>query len=301
MSEVSSIANGTARPQFQYRVQGEGAQNFDLIALRDRIRNGTLQPENELMIVGTDLWKPASQYPALTRYFNLLKSSGPAAAPAAAGPAESMGNRIAVGLAYPFSSPSSIALVAASFIAGLVFPLLSLVVAVVASVYALGVIRKSSEGQTSAPSFPDVGGPLDWAAGLLRVIAVTLISLWPFFLAAFISVSGLAGVMKFLVAAVIVVIYYPASLATVAIWKSLKMALSVQQIFRFIGTLGADYYAVIAMWFVSFLATGVVMNVTGLVLPRMLVGAISGAVSICVTMYASHLLGWAVHRHRNEL
>ena len=300
MSEVSSIAKGTARPPLQYRVQGEGAQDFYLVALRDRIRDGTLLPENELMVVGTDLWKPAGQYPALTRYFNLLKRPV-AVAVAAAGPAQSMGDRIAFGVAYPFSSPASIALIAASFIAGLVLPLLSLIVSLVASIYALGIIRTSSEGQTSSPSFSELGGPLEWIAGLLRLIALTLLSLWPFLLAAFISLSGLAALLKFLLAGVIVVLYYPATLATVAIWKSLKMALSVQQIFRFIGVLGGDYYAVIAMWFASFVAVGMMMNLSGRVLPAMLVGAIKGTASIFVTMYASHLLGWAVHRHRGEL
>ena len=291
----------SAQPEILYQIAGDGREKLNVIGLRDRIRRGELHPTDQIAIAGTEDWKAASEYPALTRYFNLVKPSAPVAG-APAGPMESMGSRILVGLGYPFSGPIAIGLIVAALAAGFFMPLLSFVISLVASIYALTVIRTSSEGRTSAPSFSDTGGPLDWIVGFLRIIAVTLISIWPLFLAAFIQVSGLAGLLKFVVAGIVVILYYPACLASIAIWKSLKMALSVQQIFRFIGTLGADYYAVIGMWFVSFMIIGMETSVLGRMLSMpALVSAINAIGTVYLSLYASHLLGWAVYRHRDTI
>lgn len=292
------MAEMSATPM-RYRVQGEGAEEFDLIALRDRIRSGVLTKEDEVMIVGTDLWKPAGTYPALNRYFSLLKASPvSAAAPSAAGPVETMGSRAAVGLAYPVSSPTSIGIVAIALVTAAIVPLLYLVVTLVNGIYALSVIRKSSQGATKAPSIAEVGSVGAWIGSFLRLIAITLISMWPFFLAFFIPAPFFA---KFILAALIVIIYYPACLATVAITGSVSSALSVKEIFGFIGRLGADYYFAVVMWFVAFLSIAVVMNVAGNVLPATAVAVISSALTICMSLYASHLLGWAVYRHRDAI
>lgn len=50
-----------AQPQLKYHIEGQGSEEFDLVALRNEARSGALTPDHQLMIVGTDLWKPASR------------------------------------------------------------------------------------------------------------------------------------------------------------------------------------------------------------------------------------------------
>ena len=98
------------RPAALYNISGEARVEFTLLDLRDRIRNGMLNPHDQIAIVGTDIWKPASDFPELRRYFSLLK---PAAAPGAAAvtgghaPAASMGRRIIAGVIYPFTGANA--------------------------------------------------------------------------------------------------------------------------------------------------------------------------------------------------
>ena len=298
---MSGDPKSPSQPQVLYQISGEMGQEFTALNLRDRIRNGTLTAQDQVAIVGTELWKSAGDCPALTRYFSLLKNSAatPAMSAASRQPAGSMAGRIAAGLAYPFGNITSIVFIIAAAGGALVSPLLSFVVGLFASVYALGVIRKSSEGETTAPSAAAVGGAGEWVVGLLQVIAVSLISAWPVVLLTILMMMGLVRSFVLVIAAAIVVLlYYPASLASVAVWKSVKMALSVSQIFRFIGILGVDYFEVIVMWIASFIVIGVGTTFVGRALPR---GSRLAAGIIWLLIYASHLLGWAVHRHRDQL
>jgi hypothetical protein len=301
MSEQPATQPQGARPKILYQIAGDANQEVNLLGMRDRIRNGTLQPADEVAVVGTDLWKPASDYPELTRYFALLQRAVSAAAPQ---PVTPLASRILPGIAYPFTSLSSIAVVFIIPAARLILPLLSIVFALLGMVYMCGVIRKSSEGQTRAPSLAEVGGAGEWAVGLYRVIAVTLISAWPVFLLGVLMVTGLArSIFLFPVALIVMMLYFPASLATVALWKNIKMALSIQQIFRFIGVLGGDYYAVIGIWIVMLIVVGVVNVLMRSVLADQarLLALIDLAASTWISLYASHLLGWAIHRHRDQL
>ena len=294
------------RPTALYNISGEARAEFKLFDLRDRIRNGTLSPQDQIAIVGTDIWKPASDFPELRRYFSLLK---PAAAPGAApvmgtqAPAGSMGSRIIGGVVYPFTAITSIVVIIAAAVLRGVNPLLSIIFSILASVYALGVIRKSSEGQTTAPSAAEVGGITEWIMSFVRVIAVTIISAWPMIAATILAFMGLArSVVLFGIAVLVMLVYYPASMATVAIWKNIQISLSVQQIFRFIGILGIEYFAVIAVWFVTFFGIALGMPLIHLALSssRLFV-TIKIGLQTWSTLYASHLLGWAVYRHRDEL
>jgi hypothetical protein len=298
------------RPTALYNISGEARAGFKLFDLRDRIRNGTLSPQDQIAIVGTDIWKPASDFPELRRYFSLLK---PAAAPGAApvtgahAPAGSMGSRIIGGVVYPFTAITSIVVIIGAAVLRGVDPVLSIIFSILASVYALGVIRKSSEGQTTAPSAAEVGGITEWIMNFVRMIAVTFISAWPMMAASILVSTGLVRSWRSLVllkgiAVLVMLLYYPASLATVAVWKSLKIALSIQQIFRFIGILGKHYYAVVGMWLLMAGAIRLLVAVGASVLGRSrFLISIDVAASIWVALYASHLLGWAVHLHRDEL
>jgi hypothetical protein len=296
-------ADGAQPPPVLYQISGEGGEQFNLIGLRDRIRGGMLRPEDEIAIVGTGLWKPASQYAPLARYFSLLKpAEGVVAALAAQKPAGSMGSRIAAGLAYPFTSVTPIVFMVAAVGAAFLTPLLYWIFSLFAGVYALTIIRKSSEGQTSPPSAADVGSPLEWLLGMVQLIAISIISAWPIVLVVLLAFMGFVRSMALVgISAIVMMLYYPASLATLAVWRSIKTALSVQQIFRFIGILGGDYYAVIGIWIVAALAVAV-----GPMFARFLVGAkvmsaIKAGASVWLTFYSSHLLGWAVLRHRDQL
>jgi hypothetical protein len=310
------------RPTALYNISGEARAEFKLFDLRDRIRNGTLSPQDQIAIVGTDLWKPASDFPELRRYFSLLKpAAAPGAAPATAAqaPAASMGRRIIGGVVYPFTAITSIVVIIAAALLlrprfeDLAASALLFVCWNLASVYALGVIRKSSEGQTTAPSAAEVGGIAEWIVSFFRVISVTLICAWPVMAASILAFTGLVRSFALLqgIATVVVLLYYPASLATVAIWKSIRISLSIQQIFRLIGILGIDYFAVIAVWLVLFF--GITLS-----MPLILLTVVKHASALTVTsirllvpikfgaltwsnLYASHLLGWAVYRHRDEL
>jgi hypothetical protein len=306
MSEGPARPQQGARPEIFYQVAGDARQQVNLVGLRDRIRGGALQPTDEVAVVGTDLWKPASQYAELARYFALVQRAPQAASAAVQQPAAPMGSRILAGAVYPFSSVSSAVVIAVASLSSLVMPLLSIPFALLGSVYAMGVIRKSSEGQTTPPTLAEVGGPLQWIVGILQIIAVTLISAWPVILVSILVFMGLVRSMIFVfvgIALIVTMLYYPASLATVAVWKSIKSALSVQQIFRFIGILGGSYYAVIGMWIVMVVIFELVITALGHVLAGQvrLLTAINVAGSIYVLFYASHLLGWAVHLHRDQL
>lgn len=183
-------------------------------------------------------------------------------------------------------------------------PLLSIPFALLGSVYAMGVIRKSSEGHTTPPTLAEVGGPLQWIVGILQIIAVTLISAWPVILVTILAFMGLVRSMILVgIALIVMMLYYPASLATVAVWKSIQAALSVQQIFRFIGILGGSYYAVIGMWIVMVAIVELGITALGHVLPGQarLLTVINIAGSMYVLFYAAHLLGWAVHLHRDQV
>lgn len=97
--------------------------------------------------------------------------------------------------------------------------------------------------------------------------------------------------------------YYPACLATAAVWDNVLSALNPDYVRRVIATMGSDYVIVVAMWFVA--------NVIGMIirLPLFatvsalpLLGSMFGSfISLWVLFYASHLLGYAVYRHAPEL
>lgn len=292
-------APGASPARVLYQIAGEGSEHHSVIALRDRIRNGNLQPEDQVAIAGTDLWRPAAEHAPLARYFSLLKPAAGAAVAAPQAPAGPMSGRAMAGLIYPFTGVLPVVFIIVGFAAAIGRPGFAIIVNLLTTVYAMSVIRKSSEGQTTAPSMGETGGAGEWVMGLLRLIAVSLISAWPIILVLVLAMVGLArSLWMFAAAMIVMVLYYPASLATVAIWKSIKSALSVQQIFRFIGILGGDYYAVVGIFMAFAIAIGVVTGLAGRV-PGM--RAVNTAASLWLTIYASHLLGWAVHRHRDAL
>ncbi len=114
MPSPSPSAAGVPHAEKLYMIAGETGDKLNLLALRDRIRGGLLQRDQQIAIVGTDLWKPAWQYPPLERYFALTEEAAAKQAPAGVAPAGPMGARIVRGLAYPFTNIAGIAFIAAA-------------------------------------------------------------------------------------------------------------------------------------------------------------------------------------------
>lgn len=294
----SSVA--AARPEKMYVVAGEVRQEFGLLALRDRIRSGLLHRDDQIAVAGTDLWKPAWQYPPLERYFSLAEAAAAKQMPASAVPAGPMGPRIVRGLAYPFTNVVAIAFIA---ITGLMAPmtLVAAVLSLVAMGYALAIIRKSAEGEVRAPNVAAIGGAGEWILSLLRVIAITIISGWPLLAVAVLWFLGFRSFAIVPIALIVMLLYYPACLASIAMWKSVSMALSVKRIFGLISALGRDYYLAVAVSLLAMVVIAGMTMVARLVIPALVVSAINGAASVWAVFYASHLLGWALYRHRDDL
>ncbi|HSP33668.1 MAG TPA: hypothetical protein VLU46_05070 [Thermoanaerobaculia bacterium] len=294
----------TAPAQEMYVVSGQTSERLDVRALRDRIRSGQLTPDNEISVVGTDVWKPASQYPVLTRYFSLVaqkasSSASPMVYPSYAAAAPAAASRYAAGFKYPFTSITAMLFMLFGFVTAL-NPLLSIPVSLLASVFALAIIRTSGDGQTTAPEANAVGGIGDWILDLLRIIAVSVISAWPV-IAAFFLFAVVRSIAVFFVALVVMLLYYPACLIAIARWKRLSMALSIKTIFGLISALGGEYYAAIVMFIALTLASAFATTFVGLTIGLRLARGVQAVIALFTTFYAAHLLGWAVYRHRDQL
>lgn len=289
-----------------YRIAGEGTEVVSRLEIRDRIRDGLLTPETEIAEGESDDYRVASSYPELARYFSLVGR----AAGAASGPQPAAGwvhadrpaappeaNRLVAGLAYPFSGTAWILIVGAALLQPL--PLGALVASIFTSVYTLAIIRASSEGRVVAPSLAEMGAPAEFIVRLLKVIVVTLVSAWPIFVAIPL-VMILRSSVVILAAAIVMILYYPAAIATLAKWDSIKFAVTPSQIFRFIGILSPGYFGALAAYAVclgiaGFLGTMVLAKLGSAAL------VISSLVFTWSTFYFFHLVGWGMHRHADEL
>jgi hypothetical protein len=293
--------------QPMYLIAGAANEQFDIRGLRDRIRAGQLTPEEQIAVVGTDQWKPASQYPALARYFALAHAS-PASAPLGhvaarpAAPAEALSLRIGPAFAYPFSNIAPIVFLVIG-IATALNTILSMVFSMLATVYCLAMIRASSEGKREAPPASEVGGVLDWVLDFLRLIAVGIISAWPLILAGILMFMGMrtGAFVVVPLALVAIILYYPASLLAVAKWRSLGMVLSVKRIFGLIGVLGSDYLVTIVVTIILAIAIGVIGAGVLIVAGRFVSQAFQTFGVLFLQFFSSHLLGWSAYRHRDEL
>lgn len=291
---------GAGHPEKMYVVAGEVREEVGLLALRDRIRGGLLQRDDQVALAGTDLWKPAWQYPPLERYFALAEAGAAGRVPTSAAPAGTMGSRILAGLAYPFTNVVAIAFIA---VTGFMAPIAIVagILSLVSMGYALAIIRRSAEGEVRAPNLSAIGGAGDWILGIVRVIVITIISGWPILAVLVLWFLGFRSFALFPIALVVMLLYYPACLASVAMWKSVSMALSVKRIFAFMSALGGDYYLAVGMAVLSMIFIALASMGARLVIPPLFVAAINGAASVWAVFYASHLLGWALYRHREEL
>ena len=101
-----------------------------------------------------------------------------------------------------------------------------------------------------------------YAPWLLVLMAVALVPflIWLFYvahllLAGYVNLKLIFG--GAIVTLGIAAIYYPACLATVAVWDNALAAISPAYVARVIRIIGPDYFIVIAMWFIASIITGV--------------------------------------------
>jgi Na+-transporting methylmalonyl-CoA/oxaloacetate decarboxylase gamma subunit len=221
---------------------------------------------------------------------------------------ESMGQRMAGGLLYPLRGGEAITLIVLAIAS--VFPFISFLATLASTVMMLSVIRRSAEGSTKMPSAIDTGSMDEMTRHYLRVIFVTLVSLSPLIVLGIFFIrwgtrhtNPILLVLAMLVCLAFAILYYPACLATVAVWDSVLDALNPVYVTRVIAHIGADYFIVIGAWFAGIAAT------TLLKIPALspvagipIVGGIFGsALSLWLLFYSSHLLGYAIFRHSSEL
>jgi hypothetical protein len=299
--------------RYKYVSYGGGVEELDRFGVRDRIRVGDIGPESELAVVGTDDWRTAVSYPELARYFELAATQPrtmpgvpvKVAPPRAVQP---MGQRVLHGLLYPLAGGEVLLLVGLSVLA--VLPLIGFFAKLAATLIMVEIVRTSADGRTKMP-LVDTSGAWELLRTYLRVLFVTLVSLLPvYFFGGTAFAAALLGKMSMAPALVIVALtlaagalYYPACLATVAVWDSILDSLNPVYVFRVIKRVGADYFIVVGMWFV---ATGATMLMSSpflnpLAAVPIVGGLLASFLSFWALFYASHLLGYAVYRHSAEL
>lgn len=96
-------------------------------------------------------------------------------------------------------------------------------------------------------------------------------------------------------------VYYPACLATIAVWDSMLDSLNPAYVLKVIRHIGSDYFVVIAVWFVAFLVTTFLAVASPFSKIPILGGMINQFLSLWSLFYVSHLLGYAVYRHAPAL
>jgi hypothetical protein len=284
-----------SKNEVEYRIAGAGRDTFTKTQLRDHIRSGQITPETELAVEGSEEYRPASAFPELARYF-ALAAPKPAALKTSA-PATPVATRLIPGLLYPFTGIGWIIIAVVALLGTLPFG--SLIASLFTSVYVLAVIRRSSEGSKVMPPPSDVGDPGTFVMSWLKVIVVTLVSAWPI-LAAIPLMFMLRSSAVLFIAVFVMVLYYPAALASLAKWNTISLAVSPSSIFRFIGVLGMDYaVAMIAPVFGLAVSLGATYLASRGMGPAGR-GVVSSFFATWLSFYWMHLLGWAMQRHSDE-
>lgn len=292
---------------------GGGVEEVDRLALRERIRRGEVTRETELAIPGTEEWRAAGSFRELARYFELAVAMprGPVAGTPAKPPrtVEPMSKRILDGLSYPVTGGEIGTLIGIAILSAI--PFIGFLGSLAGTFVMLAIIRKSADGSTKMPTLIDTSNVWDMLWLYLRVMFVTLVALLP--MLAF-GVYGILSLFRggmspwtalggTLAGAAFAMVYYPACLATIAVWDDALSALNPVYVAKVIRIIGVDYLVVIAMWFVATATTTLLTmpGVSPLSAIPILGGIVASVLSLWALFYAAHLLGYAVYRHAPEL
>lgn len=315
MSSSTLMSDSQAQLTQRYRLvqYGGGVEELDRFAVRDRIRAGDITAETQLAIANTDEWRAAAAFPELGRYFEIASArprtlSGPMVAARPPRTVQPMSERVIHGLTYPIAGGEAVMLIGLALLNAL--PVLGRLATLASTLIMVEIIRTSADGRTKMP-LVDTTQVWQLVRTYLRVMFVTIVALLPvgvfgwfatgqLFLGQMSIVTALLGIA---VAAAVGAVYYPACLATVAVWDNILASLNPLYVVRVIRIIGADYFIVIGMWFLASFA--IALTSSPLLFPVAAIpivgGIIRGAISFWALFYASHLLGYAVYRHAPEL
>ncbi|HUP65460.1 MAG TPA: hypothetical protein VM557_09280 [Thermoanaerobaculia bacterium] len=289
----------------RYRIAGEGKDLYSRNDLRNRIRNGSLLAGTEVALEGTDEYRPAADFPELARYFSLI-SSAPRPVEASTyvpadsvAPATSVGARLIPGLIYPLTGFGAVVVFGLALLQLLPFGFLASAIAM--PLVSVAIVRVSSEGSTRMPALAAFGSLGEMVMTALKAIAISLLSAWPLILAMILSFLLPGAAFTLAIAAMIaMVLYYPACIAILAKYKTIRPALSVSLIWGFITTLGADYALAIGAG-LGVLGLLIVLSLFASTLPANVGALLTVLVVVWGTLYVFHLIGWAMYRHRDEI
>ena len=297
--------------RYKFVQYGGGIEELDRFAIRDRIRGGEITGETELAIVGTDQWQPAALYPELGRYLEIAATRSPAVSGGVVTPSkprtvESMGSRMVAGLTYPIAGGEAFVIVGLIVLGAI--PLIGILATLATTVIMVQIVRASAEGRTRMPLI-DTSQLWELVVTWLRVMFITCVALLPVLIFgsyALVAVLrqqmslsvAMAGIA---VALAIGAVYYPACLATIAVWDSMLDSLNPPYVLKVIRHIGRDYFAVIGVWFVASLVTTLLAVASPFSKIPILGGMINQFLSLWSLFYVAHLLGYAVYRHAPEL
>ncbi|HUR79473.1 MAG TPA: hypothetical protein VM733_01810, partial [Thermoanaerobaculia bacterium] len=241
--------------RYKYVPYGGGVEELDRFGVRDRIRAGDIAPESELAVVGTDDWRAAVSYPELARYFELMatKPRTMPGVPVKVAPprvVEPMGQRVVQGLLYPLAGGEVLMLIGLSILNAI--PIIGILGTLGSTLIMVEIVRTSADGRTKLP-IVDTSQVWLLMRTYLRVMFVTIVSLipvWVFGGAALVQVvlgkmSVAPAMIGIAVLLLFAALYYPACLATIAVWDSILDSLNPAYVFRVIGKIGADYFIVV--------------------------------------------------------
>lgn len=225
-------------------------------------------------------------------------------------PAESIIDRAISGWRYPISDRGVPVLAVLSLLQLIPFMGSLYLVGAATWIWILAIIRESARGEATMPSdvASDLGELFETAFKVLLVSLVTLLPVigllaWGIWNAGTVILTDTAFRFALAGAALVSLVYYPASLATVAVWEHALPALSPFHVLRVIRIMRADYAAAVGLGAAGVCVAGLVVRMASPVLNALpFIGSAAGFfISNWAAFWAAHLLGWAVHRHVNEL
>jgi hypothetical protein len=310
------MADVTGVPAQRYKLAmyGGGIEELDRFGVRDRIRSGEITAGTELAFSQTDVWNAAASYPELQRYFEMAavttrqSLTERSEVRAEARPVESMRQRLLNGLVYPVGGGEVILLLGLAVLSAI--PLIGILGTLASTLMMVEIVRTSAEGRTKLPLI-DTSQIWQLVRTYLRVLFVTVVSLLPVLIFGIYAIGRVLTRQMSMSTAVFGVVtglafsavYYPACLATVAVWDSVLDSLNPMYIARLIRRIGGDYFLVIGVWFVASFVTTLLSSpfVSPFAMIPLVGGVLARALSLWSLFYVSHLLGYAVYRHAQEL
>jgi hypothetical protein len=308
----SAPASPPKLERYRFAMFGGGIEEFDRYQVRDFIRKGEVTATTETALAGTDDWRKVAPYPELRPYLEMAATAPAQTGPVRASrsvPAETVAARLVPALLYPVAGGEVLVLLGIAICQSIMG--VAVLMIPVTTVYMLAIIRATANGKTKMPAWVETDDIPAMFLIWLRTILVSLIALWPVLLWFGIwyftadrtdPVAVERLIPGLIVAGLLSLIYYPACLATIAVWDSVAASLNPAFIFRVIRTMGSDYVVAIVAWVCATVIASLLGNLLSPLLTRVPFGSVPlRMLSIWAQFYGAHLLGWAVHGHSVEL